>query len=872
MSRRWRVVIPLAALALALPLIAQADPSDTYTAQGSPAAVQPSTSKPYVITLTNSSGSTDRARSARIDIPTGFAVDAPLTATTTASGTCVSASWTATLAADNSHIDLTSPSGGANELCPGGVLTVGFQATASAAQGTYTWQTELHRGATAFALNGPQPTVVVDGSPPPAPTIGSHPPAPSGSTDATLGFLDSEGEVVFQCRLDANPFGACTSPKSYSGLSDGPHTFAVKAVDAAGNESAVSTFAWTVDTTAPPAPTIGSHPSSLSSAQGASFAFSDTEGGVGFQCKVDANPFGDCTSPKSYSGLADGSHTFQVKAIDAVGNESPASTFTWTIDTVAPPAPQIDAESAPPNVTASTSAAFVFSDAEAGVTFRCSRDGSAFTSCTSPKTYSGLGDGPHTFEVTARDQAGNESTAAPWAWLVDTLNPVVTIASGPERVTNLTGATFTFFSSKLNSTYKCKLDGSAFSDCTSPRTYSNLTNGLHSFQVQATDGVGNTGPATIVDWTVDTVPPPPPAIADAPRTATTATTATFVFSDSEPGLSFECQRDGGAFSACASPKTYTGLANGSHSFAVRATDAAGNTGAAATRSWTVDTVPPDTAVSLGPAAVSGSSSATFAFTSNEGGTSFACSVDGGSFAPCVSPQTYGGFGDGPHSFRVRATDAAGNLDPTPASYAWTVTLLGPTRADRTPPGNVANLAKGVGYRRLKLRWRKPADADFDHVQVLVTNDPRRAPGIVVYEGVGTSYTDAKFRNGVYYRYAIISYDRAGNASKGVRLLVRPSALLPTPKEGARVRTAPLLDWAAVRGATFYNVQLYQGPTKVLSAWPRLSKLKLEKRWSYRGRSYTLKKGRYRWYIWPGFGRQARARYGQLLGQSTFSVR
>jgi hypothetical protein len=76
----------------------------------------------------------------------------------------------------------------------------------------------------------------------------------------------------------------------------------------------------------------------------------------------------------------------------------------------------------------------------------------------------------------------------------------------------------------------------------------------------------------------------------------------------------------------------------------------------------------------------------------------------------------------------------------------------------------------------------------------------------------------------------------------------------------------------VRGATFYNVQLYRGGTKVLSAWPRHSRVKLAKRWAYRGRSYTLEKGRYRWYVWPGFGRQTRGRYGQLLGQSTSSVR
>ena len=69
----------------------------------------------------------------------------------------------------------------------------------------------------------------------------------------------------------------------------------------------------------------------------------------------------------------------------------------------------------------------------------------------------------------------------------------------------------------------------------------------------------------------------------------TNSSASFAFHASQTGSTFACRLDGGSFSGCASPATYTGLANGSHTFDVRATDPAGNTdGSPASRTWTVD--------------------------------------------------------------------------------------------------------------------------------------------------------------------------------------------------------------------------------------------------------------------------------------------
>jgi hypothetical protein len=285
------------------------------------------------------------------------------------------------------------------------------------------------------------------------------------------------------------------------------------------------------------------------------------------------------------------------------------------------------------------------------------------------------------------------------------------------------------------------------------------------------------------------------------------------------------------------------------------------------------TPPPAPSIASGPPSPTNQRSASFVFSGSASDLAFSCKVDGGDFSACASPVTYTGLSDGAHAFRVRATDAAGNTGDASA-YTWTVDTTAPavpTRVDQTPPGNVRNVAKSVRYRLLQLRWESPADEDFDHVVVVVGKSPNRPPSTPVYQGTRTSYTDAKFRNGFYYRYAITSYDRAGNASRRVAVVVPASALLTSPRVGARLRGPPLLDWASVPKATYYNVQLYRGSRKVLSAWPSRSKLKLRRSWSYQDGVNRLKKGTYRWYVWPGFGRRSQVRYGHLLGQANFVV-
>src|SRR5207247_2638324 len=158
-----------------------------------------------------------------------------------------------------------------------------------------------------------------------------------------------------------------------------------------------------------------------------------------FQCKLDGGGYSACPSPKVNAGLAEGAHTFSVKASDAAGNLSSATSFAWTVDTVSPPDPVIDAH--PVDPSDSSSASFAFHDAEAGGTFECALDGGGFAACTSPQGYSSLSDGIHTFSVHAKDGVGNLSGAATFAWAVDTTPPAdPTLDFTPPLISNSASA------------------------------------------------------------------------------------------------------------------------------------------------------------------------------------------------------------------------------------------------------------------------------------------------------------------------------------------------------------------------------------------------------------------------------------------------
>ncbi|MGH2752793.1 MAG: Ig-like domain repeat protein [Actinomycetota bacterium] len=580
-------------------------------------------------------------------------------------------------------------------------------------------------------------------------TIGSGPSGAIATDDATFGFTADESGVTFECSLDGLPFspGVCTSPQSYTGLNDGPHTFSVAATDSVGNtDPSPATRSFTVDTTAPET-TIDQGPTGTISTNSTIIEFSSDDASATYECNLDGEGWFTCSSPQAVGPLTDGSHTVEVRGTDTLGNvETVPAARTFTVDTGVPDTTITDG---PTGTIGANSTSFQFSSNDPSATFECSLDSEPWTSCASPLDIGPLAEGDHSFEVRARDAANNvDPTPAARDFSVDTVTPDTAIDSAPVGTTTSDAVTFTFSSDDGTATFQCSLDSGAWNACTSPHNLTSLGNGVHTFAVRATDGT-NTDPTPATEtFTVDTEAPDT-TIDSGPPAAIATTSTTVEFSSDEPLATFACKLDTGTWTACTSPEDLTGLTEGVHTFAVRATDPFGNTDATpAEVTFTVDTVAPDTSVDGGPQGSIADDSPSFTFSSDDASATFQCSLDGLPFAldVCTSPQNYSSLNEGDHTFAVRAVDVAGNVDATPATRSFTVDTVPPSTTIDSGPSGPTNSSS--------------ATFAFSSPDVDATFECRLAPG---------AWADCTSPNNITslvdgpYDFEVRAVDPAGNA-------------------------------------------------------------------------------------------------------------
>lgn len=339
----------------------------------------------------------------------------------------------------------------------------------------------------------------VDATAPPAPILTSTPTDPSGVA-VSFEFTDDEAGVSFTCSMDEALPQACTSPIVYE-LPEGPHTFAVQALDAFANTSDATSFSWTVDASLPPpAPTFTATPSDPSGSS-VTFEFTDQQSGVTFTCALDTAVATACTSPHAISGLADGIHTLEVRALDASSNASAPATFSWTVDTAQPPpAPTFTVTPTDPS---SPSVTFQFTDQQSGVTFTCALDAAVATACTSPYAVTGLTAGLHTLVVRAVDASSTSSEPATFTWTVDAVAPTVTmITPAADALLSSTAVAASWTGSDDRAVVRydvwrrigtAGMPALVQSSTSTAYSMTGAAGTTYCFQVTAFDGVGNSG-------------------------------------------------------------------------------------------------------------------------------------------------------------------------------------------------------------------------------------------------------------------------------------------------------------------------------------------------------------------------------------------
>jgi photosystem II stability/assembly factor-like uncharacterized protein len=555
---------------------------------------------------------------------------------------------------------------------------------------------------------------------PAAPVVTAAPTTPGSGRSPAWSFTAESGATV-ECELTSgatvvSDWAPCTSPSTsdLTGQPDGTYTFSVRATDAAGNVSPVTTSDYVLDATAPAAPAITSAPATPGSGRGPSWSFT-AEAGATTKCRLDRgatviSDWASCTTPATYdlTGEPDGTYTFSVRATDAAGNVGAAATRDYALDTAAPTPTITVAPSSPGN---SVSPSWSFST-EAGATVACRLDRGAivvsgWAPCSSPRGYDLTGDpeGTYTFSVRATDSAANTGVTTS-DYVLDTAAPAApAIVKSPGAVAANVTPTWSF-SGEPGASFECRLDRGAttvsdWAQCSSPRGY-NLAgqpDGDYLFSVRAIDAAGNAGATRSSSYRLLTSVPGTPAIVAAPPPTGNGVTPSWSFAG-EAGASFDCRvdRDGSVvadWSPCASPAAVqlTGQPDGAYLFSVRERNAAGTIGPVATSTYLLDTVAPDAPVFVTrPARLGRDHTPAWGFRTADGSVAECRFTGPGASAapwnPCLSPASFdlGGRPDGDYMLELRATDSAGNVSQS---------VAGAYELDTTAP-DAPNIESGPG--------------------------------------------------------------------------------------------------------------------------------------------------------------------------------
>jgi hypothetical protein len=372
---------------------------------------------------------------------------------------------------------------------------------------------------------------------------------------------------------------------------------------------------------------------------------------------------------------------------------------------------------------------------------------------------------------------------------------------------------------------------SGIASCTNA-TYSGPDSGSASVGGTCTDNAGNVSSAATLafqyDGTSPSASPTPTRAADAADWYNHPVDVVFSGTDAVSGVD-----------TCTTA-TYSGPDIATTSVSGTCRDKAGNT-ASASFALRYDATPPSVTGATPDRAPDANGWYNHRFL-----VSFAGADATSGIASCDAP-TYEKPNDAAAMLSGRCRDNAGNVSE-PSAFAF--------KFDATPP-KVNDLTLSSFDRTVTLTWKASADV----TGIRIVRSRSKASSVTVYDGKrATTFTDKGVRNDKRYAYVLIARDAAGNTVE-LKALATPSLPLLAPRPAAHIRGDTMLRWRGVPHASYYNVQLWSGGSKVLTTWSSHPNLLVQ----------HLRSGSYIWYVWPGFGPRSQHRYGALLGRSTFVV-
>ncbi len=654
--------------------------------------------------------------------------------------------------------------------------------------------------------------------------------SPSRAPDSNGWFNHGLG-IDFAGSDGTSGLAGCTGDRNYSGPDSGSVTIPGSCTDFAGNTRGAS-LTLKYDATAP-------------SASGSASRGPDSNGwynhgvGVAFAGSDGLSGPVACTGGRNYTGPDSASVTVNGSCTDQAGNPAGAA-VSFKYDATAPSASGSASRGPDSNgwYNHGLSVAFAGSDGLSGP-----------VACTGGRSYTGPDSASVTVSGSCTDQAGNPAGASV-SFKYDATAPDV--EGRPSRAPDSNG----WYNHGLTIDF-VDADGlSSPAGCIGGRSYAGPDSASVTIDGSCTDVAGNIGSAPFT-FRYDATPPS----AAARLTREPDSNGWY-----NHGLTIDVSGDDGlsGLAGCTADRDYTGPDSGAVTINGNCTDVAGNPSGASV-SFKYDSTPPD--VEARPDRKPNAKG----WYNREVHVTFVGTDAASGVESCTPAATY----DGPDA---KQAAVSGTCRDRAANVSGQARFQ--LKYDTTEPELTRLRHAKLRGRDILVRW-----ASDDASTFVVVRRPGRegARSSLLYTGSGHRLVDREVTAGVKYRYTVTAADEAGNSTAKV-LVVRSeskakrkrstAAARPTltqPAQGARVSAPPLLDWEAVPEATYYNVQLFRDGKKVLTAWPAATSLRLERSWRFGGQTQRLEPGRYRWYVWPGFGKRAASTYGKVLGSRTFVV-